>query len=130
MARDDGFTLLEAVTALTLIAGVIAASASAYSVAKRTVSARALEERAWHAVLSQENALRAAPYASLTARTYLFDLPELPHGRGRVQLRHIAGLDAFEATLEADWPGPTGERHLSHAAILSPFAESGHVSAE
>lgn len=129
MAQESGFTLLEALTALTLIAGVIAASASAYSVAKRTVSASAQEEQAWHAVLSQENALRALPYASLTARTFHLDLAELPEGRGVVQVRQVIGLNAFEITLEAYWAGPNGERHLSHAYIISPYAESTHAAA-
>lgn len=122
MAKQGGFSLIETVTAAVVLGGALALATVAYVAMKQTTVHIRQREVAWLAVLSQESVLRGLDYASLQPRSLALEIPELPGGRGTVILDRISGLDAYEAKFDVRWQGPKGMNHLSHAAVISPYA--------
>jgi type II secretory pathway pseudopilin PulG len=129
MAKTGGFSLIEPLLAAAILASSLLAFSLAYSQARRTEIAAQQRELAWRAMTSFENAMRAAPYASLYARRIALPVPELPDGLADLQIQALPNLNAFEATFALGWRGPRGPERLSHAVVLSPYvAPSLHAA--
>lgn len=127
MEYQGGFTLTEIAIAAVVLGVALCASSLAFSSLRQFGSSSEQQELAWQAILSEENALRAARYESLRSGTLPMSLSGLPGGQGLVTLRSISDLDAVEARFEVTWFGARGKHRLFHAAVFSPFGGMGHA---
>lgn len=124
MAKQRGFTLIEAVITVLLISSSFLAFGLASGQDRQAQEITRQKETAWRVVLSHEATLRSLRFKDLAERAIQIPVPELPGGQLTVTLRRLPALSAFESAFKLSWQSPRGALAISHASIHSPLRSS------
>lgn len=116
-----GFTLVEVVIAITLIGIVLLPLGRLYNTIAGQMAARQQRNVAVRVLENQEALLRQAAYASVAAGTVTVPVAELPGGEETLTVTPLSDAEAKEVAVTLRWQSGTGERHLDHRLLLSPF---------